>query len=158
MGLKAARLIAIVTCGLAAGVALCHVLELPNKLALPGPAWLYVQKTLYRGFALYSGPLELVALASALYVTVLVRGRRGMFGLSLAAVLAIAVGLIVWLAVVNPVHLTVADEIALPLAWRELRLRWEMGQAVRATLLSLALVLLVLGALGDARRHTDRTA
>ncbi len=156
MGLKAAWVVAIVSCGLAAGVALCHVLELPNKLALPGPAWLYVQKTLYRGFALYSGPLELVALASALYVTVLARGRRGIFALSLAAVLAIAVELIVWLAVVNPVRLTVMEEIALPIAWRQLRFRWELGQALRATLLFGALVLLVLGALWDSP-EPDRT-
>ena len=134
-----------------------YVLELPNKLALPGPAWLFVQKTVYRGSALYSGPLELVALASALYLTVLVRGRRGMFALSLAAVLAIVAELIIWLAVVNPVHLTVVDEIALPLAWRQLRLRWELGQAARATLLFAALVLLVVGTLGDARRQPDRT-
>jgi hypothetical protein len=158
VGLKAARFVAIVTCGLAAGVALCHVLELPNKLALPGPAWFFVQKNLYRGFALYSGPLELVALASALYATVLVRGRRGMFALSLAAVLAIAVELIVWLAVVNPVHVTLADEIALPIAWRQLRFRWELGQALRATLLFAALVLLVLGTLGESRTEPDTTA
>jgi hypothetical protein len=151
VGLKAARFAAIVTCGLVAGVALCHVLELPNKLALPGPAWLFVQKTLYRGFALYSGPLELIALASAVYLTVLVRGRRGLFLLSLAAVLAIAAELIVWLAVVNPVHLTVTEEIALPLTWRQLRLRWELGHAARATLLFTAFVLLVAGALRDSR-------
>ncbi len=149
MGLRAARLVAIVTCGLAAGVALCHVLELPNKLALPGPAWLYVQKTLYRGFALYAGPLELVALASALYVAVLARARRGIFALALAAVVAIALEVVVWLVVVNPVRLTVMEEIALPIAWRQLRFRWELGQALRATLLFAAQVLLVAGALWD---------
>ena len=28
---------------------MAHVLELPNKLALDGPAWLFAQQHLYRG-------------------------------------------------------------------------------------------------------------
>lgn len=158
MGLKAARFVSIVTTGLAAGLALYHVLELANKLALPGPAWLFVQKTMYRGVPQYTGPLEMLALASALYVAILVRGRRGIFALSLAAVLAIVAELIVWLTVVNPLQLTLADEIALPLAWTQLRLRWELAQAARATLLFGALILLVAGALADTRPQSDRDA
>lgn len=151
MGLKAARFVSIVTAGLAAGIALCHVMELPNKLAMPGPAWLFVQKMLYRGFYGYTGTLELVALISVIYLAVLVRRRHGIFVLSVAAVAAVTAAWVVWLAVVNPVEVELTDDIALPLAWQELRMRWELAQAARAALFFSALLLLVGGTLADTK-------
>ena len=50
MILKIARLFSLVFTAIATGVALCHALELPNKMALSATTWLDIQKILYNGF------------------------------------------------------------------------------------------------------------
>ena len=86
---------AIVLTGLSAGVALAHLLELPNKMLLSATDYLFVQQRLYEGFGQVLGPIELGASASAIALAVLFRKRRSTFLLAIAAVVLNMFALIV---------------------------------------------------------------
>src|SRR5439155_853936 len=86
---------------------LAHMLELPNKLALPGPLWLAVQQNLYRGWGPILGPFEVAAVVSTWALVPLARGRRGLLLTLTAAVLLTAV-LAAFFALVRPINVAVA--------------------------------------------------
>jgi len=86
---------------------LAHVLELPNKLALPGPLWLAVQQHLYRGRGAVLGPFEVGAIISTWVLVPLARGRRGFILRLIAAVLLTAM-LGTFFALVQPVNVAFA--------------------------------------------------
>ena len=130
---------------------LAHMLELPNKLALPGPLWLAVQQNLYRGWGAILGPFEVGAVVSTWALVPLARGRRGLLLTLTAAVLLTAV-LAAFFALVQPINAAVAawTPQTLPTDWPAYRLQWEVGHAVRALLCALALGALVRAAFGEA--------
>lgn len=66
-----------------------HVLELPNKLTLPGPLWLGIQQHLYRGWGPFLGaPAEIGALLTTLLLLVFRRHDRRTRTTTLVAALA----------------------------------------------------------------------
>ena len=112
---------------------LAHVLELPNKLALPGPLWLAVQQNLYRGWGAILGPFEVGAVVSTWALVPTVNYRHPAVSPSLAQ-RAVAV----W------------TPQTLPADWPAYRLQWELGHALRALLCAIALGALVRAAFGEA--------
>ena len=133
--------LAILTTGLAAGVAFAHFLELPNKMMLSAQDYLMVQQHLYEGFGRIAGPIELIAMLSTMTVAVLVRGERQRFLLALLASLLVMTALIVWQLNNAPVNDAVDSWTisGMPLDWTAFRKQWEYAHAIRAILLTVAL-------------------
>ncbi len=147
MILKTAQLFSLLLTALAAGIAFCHALELPNKMALPASTWLQVQKVLYNGFGQILGPVEYGALVTTLVVLFLVRKRRMAFRLTLLASVLIVAGLVVWASFVGPANFRVDAATSVPPDWMQVRDRWEYGHATRAVLFVVGLVALLLSVL-----------
>lgn len=97
---------------LATTAPVAHVLELPNKLALDGPLWLAVQQHLYRGWGpMLGGPAETGSLATTLALLVHRRRNRRTRVLTLAASLAYASMIAVFLALNASVNAAVSHWI-----------------------------------------------
>jgi len=154
--LKTLRFVGLLSTALALGVAFAHLLEMPNKLALDREEYLLVQQRIYEGFGRVAGPVEVVSLASALGIALLVAARKGgradllanLFG----AVL-ISAALVVWQVWVGPVNRQVdswTTVASMPADWTRLRASWEYGHAARAVLFALAFVSMLIAALADA--------
>ena len=107
MLLKIARLFNLLFAALISGIALCHALELPNKMTLPAATWLNVQQILYRGFGAKAGSIEVGAVVLSLMLLFLVCKRRVTFIWSLVASICFIAGLVLWFRVVNPANLLV---------------------------------------------------
>ncbi len=140
---------------LAALPPIAHVLELPNKLALDAPLWLAVQQHLYRGWGpFFGGPVEIIALATALMLLLARRRDCAPMRLALVAVLAY-VGMIVTFFVFNdPVNaaLNAWTPSTIPADWSRYRLQWEIGHALAAILSLVAIVALVRAWFIERRR------
>jgi hypothetical protein len=145
------RLISLLCAALIAGVAFCHVLELPNKMTLPAATWLNVQQVLYRGFGSKAGSIEVAAVVSTLVLLFLIRKRRMSFVLTLIASVCFVAGLVIWFMVVNPVNLLVDSwtVTSLPADWTDARNQWEYGHATHAALFIVGLVALILSVLAE---------
>ena len=143
--LKTAYFLAILTTGLAAGVASAHFLELPNKMMLSVQDYLLVQQRLYDGFGSIAGPIELVSLLSTAAVAVLIRGQRRRFLLALLASILIMIALVIWQLNNGPVNDAVDSWTisSVPPDWTAFRNQWEYAHATRAVLFIIALGTLV---------------
>jgi len=136
------RLVAALLTALSMGVALAHLLELPAKIGLPGPVWLWLLQTLYPpGFGTAGAAFELGAVVSVMGLAFLVHHRRPAFGWTLAAALCLLVAHAVFWIAVAPVNETLVplSAEALPRDWSVLRARWEFTHAARALLQLVAL-------------------
>jgi hypothetical protein len=125
-----------------------HVLELPNKLALPGPLWLSIQQHLYRGWGPFlGGPAEIGALLTTLPLLILRRHDPPTRSATLIAAVAF-VGMLAAFFILNrPVNEAVSrlTSAALPPDWADYRWQWEIGHALAATLAVIGLVAVVRG-------------
>ena len=111
-----------------------HVLELPQKLRYDAVMYAAVNTTLYRGFAVVGGIYQVGSIILSIVLALIVRGRGPSFGWTLAGAILLTAAFGVWLAVVQPVNLQVAEAIvsdpaSVPAVWMQLRLRWEGGHA-----------------------------
>lgn len=151
MVLKITRLTSLLFTALIAGVAFCHVLELPNKLTLPASTWLTVQQVLYRGFGAKTSFIEVGAIFSTIMLLFLVRKHRISFVLTLIASICLVAALVVWFMIVNPVNLKVDIWTlpTLPADWKLARNQWEYGHVIHAALFIVGLVTLILSVLAD---------
>lgn len=151
MVLKLVRFISLFCAALIAGVAFCHVLELPNKMTLPAATWLNIQQVLYRGFGAKAGAIEVMAIVSTLTLLFLIDKRRISFFLTLVASVCFVAGLTIWFAMVAPInHLVDSWTVtSLPAAWMEARNQWEYGHATHATFFIVGLIALILALLAD---------
>ncbi|MDO8420682.1 MAG: DUF1772 domain-containing protein [Parvibaculum sp.] len=115
---------------------MAHVLELPNKFVLEGPLWLAVQQHLYRGWGALFGPVEIIALLTALLLVWLRRANGVAFRASLVAALAYAAMLGVFFIFNAPVNAAFNSWTvdSMPANWPEFRWRWEVGHAIAAGL------------------------
>lgn len=142
------RWLNIILAFLATLAPMAHVLELPNKLALDGPAWLFVQQHLYRGWGpIVGAPTEIGALATSLLL-LLPRfcgtAARGPTLFAAACYVAMLAAFFIFNAPVNAA-VAVWTAATLPSDWPSYRLWWESGHALSA-LLSLAAFAAVLRA------------
>jgi hypothetical protein len=135
--------------GLSFGVA--HTLELPVKMHYDAALYTAVTSTLYRMFGVVGSVLQVGALVAVAILCLVVRGRRG-FGLTLAAAVALAVSLVLWAAVVQPVNVEwgrvlASDPAGAPEAYVRLRPRWEYGHVAAMIAWFAGFVCLVLSVL-----------
>jgi len=158
MVLKLVRFISLICAALIAGIAFCHALELPNKMALPAETWLTVQQILYRGFGAKAGPIEVGAVVSSLILLFLVRKHHSTFIWSLVASVCFVAGLVLWFQVINPVNLLVDSwtPTTLPTNWTEARDQWEYGHVAHATLFILGLIASMIAVLADTTSSDRR--
>lgn len=153
------RLVTIVFTALSTSVAMCHLLELPAKLRLPGGEWVRLLQTLYPpAFGTVGAVFEVGAVVSALVLLALVRRRPG-FGWTFAAAGALVIMHMIfwiWIAPVNAI-LGAAAPATLPENWTALRDQWEYSHATRALLQVAALACLAWSVLIETPRELDPT-
>ena len=84
------------------------------------------------------------------------RGRRS-FVPALVGALALAVALVAWFTIVNPVnaHWAAAGPRRVPAGFDALRTRWEWGHAVHALLLFAGFVAVIVATLLEIPRRGD---
>ena len=160
MALKVTRFISLLATALLAGLLFAHALELPNKMTLPPAVWLAVQQKLYNLWGPVSAPVEIIAILATAILAILVRRRRAIFAPTLLAAFLLPVHLVEWFLVVNPINGLVNgwSEAALPADWAAARNRWELGHAIGAVLVLVALVALILAAIRDGPLPSARSA
>ena len=145
MSTNALRFMSLLFTALVTGASLAHLLELPNKIKLPGPDYLVVQQ-IYRGWALL-GILVAGALFSTLALAIAVRSDPQMLMLTLVALTCLVATQIVFWVFTYPVNRQTNNWTVLPARWQHLRNQWEYSHAVSAGLNLIALVSLFLSVL-----------
>src|SRR5690349_5389546 len=106
---------AIYLTALTLSLTFCHLLEMPRKMQYGEALYGAVQHSLYLYFAWVGAFAEVGAIACLVVLSVLLRNRRAVFHLTLAATLCIAAGLAVWFAVVSPANAQMAQWSRVPL-------------------------------------------
>jgi hypothetical protein len=150
------RFITIVLVALTMGLAFTHVFELPAKMAYDASLYISVQRSLYAAWIPLhlSGMLEPAAIITSILLTIGVRRRRRAFWLSLWAVVALLAAFpFAYFLLVEPVNEIFQATTAVPANWEELRIRWELGNAIRFMLQLIALSLLLLSVLYETGKR-----
>jgi hypothetical protein len=145
MTLQVVRFLSLLFTILALCPGMAHVLELPNKIHLPGEDYLRVQQ-IYRGWALV-GITVVVALASTVILAIMVRARPVERAWVVVALLSLAVTQVIFWTFTFPVNKRTENWSRLPANWLELRSRWEYSHAASATFNFIAIVALILAVL-----------
>jgi hypothetical protein len=122
--------VALLSAGIALGAAHAHLLELPNKIAMPRDAYLATQQA-YRGWALL-GWLLLVEIASILATAFLSRRAPAVLWPLLAAAAFLVAAQAVFWTFTWPANVATANWTRLPDGWESLRARWEYSHALGA--------------------------
>lgn len=143
--IRAVRFLSLLLVGLTLGAGLAHLFALPNKIGLPGDAYLVVQQ-IYSGWMLLD-VIAVGALGAIGTLAVLVRRRPRAFPLTLAAFLAMAAAQAVFWALSFPADLATKGWTELPANWLVLRDQWEYSHAAGAGLELVAFVALVASVL-----------
>jgi hypothetical protein len=130
-----------------------HLLELPVRMQYEPALYMEVTKTLYRYYGLVGGPIQLLALLSAALLVWLVRARSA-FRSTFMGALCIALSLLLWFLLVQPVNAAWADALrSSPAdavrAYAELRSRWEYGHLSAFVAWLVGFILLVRGVLQE---------
>jgi hypothetical protein len=139
--------VALLSAAIALGAALAHLLELPNKIAMPRDAYLATQQA-YRGWA-FLGLVLLVQLASILLTAWLSRRAPTVLWPLLAAAAFLLAAQAVFWTFTWPANVATANWTTLPDDRQRLRARWEYSHAAGALLqllVSASLFLAVLRA------------
>jgi hypothetical protein len=154
VGICTLRFVTLLLITLVFGLAFAHVMELPGKLRLDGPAWLTVQQNLYVGFGALGSVAEPLAILLTWVLVAMLRGRRPAFWLTLVAAVCVTAGLAEWATIVAPMNarLSAWTQATLPADWTATRDRWELGHVLHAALFGAAFCLLVAAMLADTRR------
>jgi hypothetical protein len=141
------------------GLAFAHVMELPGKLRLDGPAWLTVQQNLYIGFGPLAAVVEPLAILSTWVLVLMFRRRRSERRLALLAAICTTSGLLVWAGLVAPMNtlLNGWTPATLPPNWTACRDQWELGHIIHAALFGVAFLAL-LGAMATERNDDGNRA
>ncbi|MCW5620311.1 MAG: hypothetical protein KIS79_04305 [Burkholderiales bacterium] len=150
MLLKLWRSLTILLTALLVSVCVAQLWEMPTRLAMSGPNWLYTM-TAHEGFlTLNAGPMLQIASVGAAFVLLgMAREDAKAFWWALAAAVTLLIAFIVWWAFIYPVEMRMSNITAasLPINWGQLRLHWESAQVVRAALVVAGLSALVVSAL-----------
>src|SRR5262249_46711026 len=130
MSVRAWRFATLLFAALSLTMESAHVLELPQKLRYDAAMYAAVNTTLYRAVASVGGVYQVGSIILAIVLTAIVRGRGPTFGWTLAGAILLTAAFGVWLAVVQPANIQVADAIlqapaSVPSLWMRLQLRWE---------------------------------
>ena len=134
MSMRSWRFLTLVLTALSLGMAFSHVLEMPAKLAYPGPVWLLLQQTLYGNFRMLGTLVEIGAVVGALGLAFLARPPA--FGWTVFGTICLVAAHAVWWIGVAPLNAAIAGFTAqtLPADWAQLRVHWEYAHSLRAVL------------------------
>jgi hypothetical protein len=130
-----------------------HLLELPVRMKYEPLFYMQVTRTLYRYYGLVGGPIQILALLSCAVLVWLVRARSA-FRSTLMGTLCIALSLVLWFLLVQPVNIAWADALrSSPAeavqAYAQLRSRWEYGHLAAFAAWLAGFILLVRGVLQE---------
>lgn len=147
------RFLSLLFTALIMGSALCHVLEMPLKLAMAGADYMVVQQ-IYGALGPVGAVLEPAAILSSAALAFLVRTRRS-FIPAVIGTLALVTALLVWAVVVSPVnaHWAAAGPRTVPPDFASLRARWKWGHTAHAALLLVSFLALVVSVLVEIPRR-----
>jgi hypothetical protein len=152
---KLAWLTAIVTLS-ATWAPMAHLLELPNKFAMPGPLWLQVQQRLYNGWGpLIGAPTEIGGLVLCIAMAIAARQTAGLVKLYSVAAAMFAGMLLCFFLLDDQVNKALAGAQTLPANWTQDRLNWETGHAIAALFSFCGLVFTTQALLRVERDSTD---
>ena len=154
MLLKATRFIAVMLAALTLGMGLCHLMQLPARMAWDQYLWVgsTVQGGLYAMFGTIGAVIDVATVIVLALLAYFVREhRRPGFRLALAAVVLFAFALVLWWVLVYPVNVELAKWVngPVPADWTEYRSRWEWGHAVISLLELAGFAALVASVLED---------
>jgi len=149
-----ARFLSLLLAALAAGVVLSHVMSRTGRITLPGPLFITVQNTLYRGWGKKVGAVEIAACLSTLIVVFLARGKGPIFAVSLAGLLCLVGMGAPWAVFISPINVRVRASTSecLPADWALLRDRWHRLHAIRAIFAIIGLRTLISALLLDCSK------
>jgi hypothetical protein len=161
------RFATLMPTALSAGMALCHLMEMPARQNYAPAPWSRVTNIegTYRLFGPPVGAsIEGGALSTAVVLSILVRKRRPAFALTQVGVACMAAAQVAWWLFVFPVNSRMVNWTpeSLPANFEELRDQWEYTYAARAILQIFGLGALVLSVLAEtptepASNHVERT-
>jgi hypothetical protein len=150
---KVALFIALMATALALGPALAHLLELPNKIALPRNAYFQVQQ-IYAGWSLL-GVVLLVQLASLPAVIAFAGNDRRLRSCAIVALLCLVGAQALFWIFTYPANAATANWKVQPDNWEALRQQWEYSHAGGAVLQLMAMASLIIGAIGPFGNGVD---
>jgi len=154
--LKWVRLLAVVSVALCVIPAGAHLFEFANKMSLPQPEYMIVQK-IYASWSLFG-----VAIVAALFLTsihtFMVRADRTTCLLSLTAVLCLAATQMIFWAFTYPMNVASNNWMVTPENFEAARRQWEYSHAVNAVITFVAFVAITLSVLVDKRKVATMSA
>jgi len=160
MLLKGTRFAAIMLAALTLGMGICHVMQLPARMAWDQYLWVgsTVQGGLYAMFGTIGAVIDVATVIVLGILAYFVRehGRPGS-RLALVAALLFALALVLWWLLVYPVNVELAKWVngQVPADWTEYRSRWEWGHAVISLLELGGFAALVWSVLADTPRSSS---
>ncbi len=161
MFLRVWRFVTLLFAALALTMSSAHVLELPQKLDYDAALYTAVNATMYRYFAIVGGVYTVGSIVSAIVLTILVRRRHAARRWTLAGALALVLGFVTWLMLVEPVNTQIAAALqnsptTVPALWIGFRDRWEYGHATGFIFQLLGLSALIVSVLVETPRGSYR--
>ena len=150
---KVALFFALMTTTVALGPALAHLLEMPNKLALPRNAYFVVQQ-IYAGWSLLGGVL-FVQLVSIATVIASAGSDRSLRICAVVALLCLVGAQALFWIFTYPANAATANWKVQPDNWETLRQHWEYSHAGGAVLQLVAMASLIVGAIRPFRNGID---
>jgi len=152
--LRAIRFIAIMLAALTLGMGLCHLMQLPARMAWDQYLWVgsTVQGGLYAMFGSVGAVIDIGAVIALGVLAYLVHEhRRPGFPMGLTAALLFAFALLLWWGLIYPANVQLASWVngAVPPDWTDTRDRWGWGHAIIGVIDFVGFAALVASVLSD---------
>jgi hypothetical protein len=161
MLLRVWRFITLLFTALALTMTSAHLLELPQKMTYDASLYTAVNTTMYRYFAIVGGIYTVGSIVTAIVLAILVRRRRATRRWTLAGAMALVLGFLSWLMLVDPVNTQVAaaqqtSPTTVPALWMGFRDQWEYGHATGFVFQLLGFSALIVSVLVEIPRGYHR--
>jgi hypothetical protein len=161
MLLRVWRFITLLFAALALTMTSAHLLELPQKMTYDASLYTAVNTTMYRYFAIVGGIYTVGSIVTAIVLAILVRQRRATRRWTLAGAMALVLGFLSWLMLVEPVNRQIAAALqtsptTVPALWMGFRDRWEYGHATGFVFQLLGFSALIVSVLVEIPRGYHR--
>lgn len=137
-------LIGTLLAGLASGLALSHVLEIPGKRDMDDDLAIGVQQHLYRGYRTPAAVIEVGVLGATIAAGIFAADSSASFWLTVAAAGTTLCSLITFVTITGAQNRRILrwSTSEMPDDWKATRTRWELSHGVRAILFLLTASLL----------------
>jgi len=149
MAYKTVFFIALLATALALGGAMAHLLELPNKIALPRDDYFIVQQA-YRGWNRLAF-LLLIQLIAIVTVVIMSRHEPSVLWPAVISALCLLGAQAVFWIYTYPANVATKNWTTIPDNWETLRTQWEYSHAAGAVFQILAMSSIIIAALARIR-------